>query len=88
MLCQHNGRWSTGELDRPLGRGINFQFMVERLDPILARLDRAQWPLFEEPSEAWYRIGAIEGGQRECLVQNSDGYLLRLAENMEQRSPS
>ena len=88
MLCQHNGRWRTGELEHPLGRGMNFQIMVDRLDPILAALDAAGWPLFEVPSEAWYRIGPVEGGQRECLVQDPDGYLVRLAENLGQRSPT
>lgn len=87
MICQHNGRWMTGTLERPLGRGVNFQIMVDHLDPILAALRAAFWPLFEEPMEAWYRIGEAECGQRECLVQDPDGYLVRLAESLGQRSP-
>jgi catechol 2,3-dioxygenase-like lactoylglutathione lyase family enzyme len=87
MLCQQNGRWLTGALDRPYGRGVNLQIMVDRLDPILAALDRAQWPLFEEPREAWYRTGPVEDGQREFLVQDPDGYLVRLAEHLGQRQP-
>ena len=87
MLCQLNGRWSTGVLDRPYGRGVNFQIMVDRLDPILAALETAHWPLFEEPREAWYRTGSIEAGQREFLVQDPDGYLVRLAENLGHRQP-
>ena len=77
----------TGALDHSYGRGVNFQIMVDRLDPILAALDAAHWPLFEVPREAWYRTGSVEGGQRECLVQDSDGYLVRLAENLGQRQP-
>jgi catechol 2,3-dioxygenase-like lactoylglutathione lyase family enzyme len=88
MLCQHNGRWSTGALEQPFGRGVNFQIMVDRLDPILTALGAARWPLFDGPSEAWYRIGPVEGGQRECLVQDPDGYLVRLAENLGQRLPA
>lgn len=88
MLCQVTERWDTGELRRPFGRGVNFQIMVERLDPILATLDAARWSLFEAPSEAWYRAGPMEAGQRECLVQDPDGYLVRLAENLGQRSPN
>lgn len=87
MLCEFNGRWMTGALDRPYGRGVNFQIMVDRLGPILAALDAAQWPLFEEPSEAWYRTGPVEDGQREFLVQDPDGYLVRLAESLGQRQP-
>lgn len=64
MLCQHNGRWITGELTQPLGRGVNFQIMVDCLDPILAALGAAGCPLSEAPSEAWYRIGSVVAGQR------------------------
>jgi catechol 2,3-dioxygenase-like lactoylglutathione lyase family enzyme len=87
MLCERNGRWETGALERPYGRGVNFQIMVPRLDPILAALAAARWPLFEAPREAWYRTGPVEGGQREFLVQDPDGYLVRLAENLGQRQP-
>lgn len=89
MLCQINGRWVTGPLEKPFGRGINFQIAVDRLDPILARLAEAGIRLFDEPSEAWYRVGDSESGVRECLVQDPDGYLVRLSENlgMRDRSP-
>ena len=87
MLCARNGRGETAELARPFGRGVNFQIKVERLRPILEALDAAEWPLFEAPSEAWYRTGDIEGGQREFLVQDPDGYLLRFAEDLGSRPP-
>ncbi len=82
MLCRINGHWDTGPLERPFGRGINFQIMVERLAPILEALERASWPLFEAPSETWYRAGDHLSGQREFLVQDPDGYLVRLAEDL------
>lgn len=87
MLCARNGRWETGALARPFGRGVNFQIMVERLEPILEALAAAEWALFEAPSVAWYRTGDIEGGQREFLVQDPDGYLLRFAEDLGSRPP-
>ena len=87
MLCQRNGRWDTGVLERPYGRGVNFQIMVDQLAPILTAIAAAAWPLFEEPNEAWYRTGPVERGQRECLVQDPDGYLVRLAEYLGQRPP-
>lgn len=88
MLCQRNGSWETAALDYPLGRGINLQTMIEPLDPVLAALEAAGWPLFEPPSEAWYRVGDAEHGQRECLVQDPDGYLIRLAEDLGIRAPA
>ncbi|MGH1588272.1 bleomycin resistance protein [Methylobacterium phyllosphaerae] len=87
MLCQRNGSWETAALEYPFGRGINLQTMIEPLDPVLTALEAAGWPLFEAPSEAWYRVGEEERGQRECLVQDPDGYLVRLAETLGIRAP-
>lgn len=86
MLCRINGRWETAELRRPFGRGMNFQMTIERLDPVLTAIDAAGWPIYEGPSEAWYRVGDAEEGQRECLVQDPDGYLIRLAESLGHRA--
>ena len=85
MLCLRNGNWDTGPLDRPFGRGINLQTTVRALAPILAALDAAGWPLFRPVQESWYRVGAEEGGQREFLVQDPDGTLLRFAEDIATR---
>ncbi len=88
MLCERNGNWEVGDLSPPFGRGINFQMNIERLTPILDALNDAKWPLFRQPHEAWYRTGDREGGQRQFLVQDPDGYLLRFAENIGMRSPT
>ena len=86
MLCELNGRWETAEMQRPFGRGINFQMVVDRIDPVLRALDEATWPLYEPPNEAWYRVGDLEVGQREFLVQDPDGYLIRLVERLGTRA--
>ncbi len=88
MLCERNGSWAVGELTPPFGRGVNFPMMVDALSPILDALARADWPLFRPSSDAWYRAGAMESGQREFLVQDPDGYLLRFAQDLGVRPPS
>jgi catechol 2,3-dioxygenase-like lactoylglutathione lyase family enzyme/GNAT superfamily N-acetyltransferase len=80
MLELSSGTWETGALAPPLGRGINFAINVNSLDPLLNALAAADWPLFRPPEDAWYRIGEQEIGQREFLVQDPDGYLLRFAQ--------
>jgi hypothetical protein len=72
--------WVTGALERPLGRGINFMIYVESLDPLLDALAAANWPLFRPSKESRHRMGEQEIGQREFLVQDPDGYLLRFAD--------
>jgi catechol 2,3-dioxygenase-like lactoylglutathione lyase family enzyme len=72
-------QWLTAGLSAPFGRGINFQLMVPDCEPALARLADAGWPLFGEPEDAWYRVGEADLGMRHFLVQDPDGYLVRMA---------
>jgi catechol 2,3-dioxygenase-like lactoylglutathione lyase family enzyme len=80
MLQLSHGTWETAPLARPLGRGINLMIYVERLDPLLDALAAANWPLFKSAEESRYRMGEQEIVQREFLVQDPDGYLLRFAQ--------
>ena len=71
--------WVTGPLERPLGRGVNFQIRLPALEPILAVLARAGWPLFMDPEQKWYRTDDVETGVHQFLVQDPDGYLVRFS---------
>lgn len=77
--------WVTGPLALPFGRGLNFQIDVPAAAPIVEALTAAGWPLFMDLEDAWYRAGTTEIGQRQFLVQDPDGYLLRLAEPLGER---
>lgn len=85
MLSQRSGKWETGPMDRPHGRGVMFQLYVDALDPVLAALEAAAWPIYSGPREVWRRTGTIESGQREVFVQDPDGYLVMVAQNIGQR---
>ncbi|MEQ4205477.1 VOC family protein [Actinopolymorpha sp. B9G3] len=69
--------WVTAPLDRPLGRGVNFQVYVPSIEPLVEALREADWPLFMEPEAKWYRTGQSEAGVVQFLVQDPDGYLIR-----------
>ncbi|NNA56558.1 MULTISPECIES: bleomycin resistance protein [Pseudomonas] len=91
MLEQHNSveqQWLSDELAAPFGRGINLQIEVICVDSVIDRLQNAQWPLFLPREIVWYRAGAKEVGQCQFLVQDPDGYLVRLVENLGERSAS
>lgn len=79
MLEEDNGRWLTGSLEYPRGRGVNFQMEVECLDHIEKSLQAASVELFREMKEHWRKVGDVEYGEREILVQDPDGYLLRFS---------
>nr|WP_042188645.1 VOC family protein [Kibdelosporangium sp. MJ126-NF4] len=80
--------WITAPLERPLGRGINFQITVTELDPILASLETANHALFMPPETKWYRVGDEETGVRQFLVTDPDGYLIRFQESLGRRRGS
>ena len=53
--------WTPAELERPLGRGVNFQISVESIDPLVRSLRDDGWALFMEPETKWYRTGENRG---------------------------
>ncbi|WP_445443335.1 bleomycin resistance protein [Clavibacter sp. km1a] len=77
--------WVTGPLERPYGRGINFQIAVEDADVVAEALAAGGVALFLEPETTWYRIGDVEAGVRQLLVQDPDGYLVRFQSSIGQR---
>ncbi|WP_439853724.1 bleomycin resistance protein [Pseudomonas yamanorum] len=88
MLEQYDsdaGQWLTASLEKPLGRGINLQIDVPAVAPVLQRLAGIGWPLFRDVEDAWYRAGEVEAGQRQFIVQDPDGYLVRLVQRLGER---
>ncbi|WP_114633520.1 bleomycin resistance protein [Agarivorans sp. QJM3NY_29] len=81
--------WITGELVTPLGRGVNFQIELSDLDPLVERLKKANVRFFRDLKETWYDIGEKLSGEREFLIQDLDGYLLRFTQHLgEKAKPS
>lgn len=82
MIEQETDFWATAPRDKPYGRGVNLQIEVAKLEPVLGRLKDAGIALFRPVEEAWYRAGVEYSGNRQFLVQDPDGYLLRIYENL------
>lgn len=88
VMLEELGRgrqWITGELEKPLGRGFNLQMQTNDWSEQLAKLRQKNWLLFMEPETKWYRVDDVEVGQQQFLVQDPDGYLLRLAQSLGER---
>ncbi|AXI61348.1 MULTISPECIES: bleomycin resistance protein [Pseudomonas] len=79
------GQWLTAELSKPFGRGINLQIDVETVAPLIEQLGVAQLQLYKACKDTWYRADDVEVGQREFIVQDPDGYLVRLVERLGER---
>ncbi|RAS77318.1 bleomycin resistance protein [Priestia endophytica] len=73
MIEQCNGHWQTGKLEYPYGRGINFQIEIENIEILLENLKKHNIPLFRDLMTNCYSGFT----QKEFIVQDLDGYLLR-----------
>ena len=78
--AQSEGAWLTGPLEVPFGRGINFQIVHPELDALHARLVAEGYPLFQPLRTETYLEGEVAHTQRQLLVQDPDGYLLRFTD--------
>ncbi|AKS45793.1 Catechol 2,3-dioxygenase [Octadecabacter temperatus] len=61
----------------PFGRGLNVQIQVEDIAPITNALAAAKVPLYLEVEDKWYRKDDCDVGNRQFVVADPDGYLLR-----------
>lgn len=82
QIDKKNNKWQTGNLEYPLGRGINFQIDVKNVEEIYNRLKKEDYKIFEEIEEHWYRKDDEMLGCKEFLVQDPNGYLLRFSEDI------
>jgi catechol 2,3-dioxygenase-like lactoylglutathione lyase family enzyme len=74
--------WSTGDLLPPFGRGINLQIEVGDIAALRAAILQAGHPLFLELEDRWYRRDDSFVGNRQFLLQDPDGYLLRFFQDL------
>src|SRR4030095_16445020 len=51
MLCRRSGRFETGAMRRPFGRGVMLQICLTGLDGVLAALAARGWPLYAPAHE-------------------------------------
>ncbi|WP_089944627.1 bleomycin resistance protein [Candidatus Entotheonella palauensis] len=74
--------WLAGPLDTPFGRGINLTILTEDVDSLYERVKSRGATLFLEMEEKWYRIKDVYKGNRQFIVQDPDGYLLRFFQDI------
>lgn len=85
---QTGGDWVSACLKQPFGRGVNFQIQVPSLDAVISRCNKNGIDLFLPEEERWYRRGTEEVGQKQCIVADPDGYLVRCIQSLGKRPTS
>jgi catechol 2,3-dioxygenase-like lactoylglutathione lyase family enzyme len=69
----------------PFGKGLNVQILISSIDPLLESLEAAEYSLFLPVEDRWYRVGDFETGNRQFMVADPDGYLLRFFQDLGER---
>ena len=77
-----NDKWDLAPLSYPFGNGINFQLEVNNLEEIYNNLKTENYKITFDIEENWYRQNNKLLGNKEFLVQDPDGYLLRFSEDL------
>lgn len=80
MLEQINDNWNVGKMEYPFGRGINFEMTISDVDAVYERIEKAGIKLFRKMEVKDYECGDEIVHQKQFLVQDPDGYLLRFVD--------
>jgi hypothetical protein len=81
MIQQQDTGWKTaGPLEKPYGRGVNFQITIKDLNSLIVRLTDNNYPIHRGIEETWRKAGDELVGEIEIHVLDPDGYFLRFSE--------
>lgn len=74
--------WRIEPIDYPRGRGLNLSIECPNANNLADKIIKAGFPLRKPIEDNWYRNNDIYHGERNFLVQDPDGYLLRFGEDL------
>ncbi len=77
MIEQVNDNWNTGVLEYPFGRGINISMSVGNVDLYYDKIVKSGVKIFRDMKISKYRVDNTIYEDKEFLIQDPDGYLLR-----------
>ena len=77
MIEQINNNWNTGVLEYPFGRGINISMSVENVEKLYEKVKSNKIKIFKKLEINKYKVDDNIYEDKEFLIQDLDGYLLR-----------
>jgi len=77
MIEQINDNWNTGILEYPFGRGINISMSISNVEELYNNIKNKNIKIFKELQLHTHRVDDKEYQDKEFLIQDPDGYLLR-----------
>lgn len=77
MIEEINDNWNTAILEYPFGRGINISMSVLDIEKMYNNLKDKNIEIFKELECHTYKVNEAIYNDKEFLIQDPDGYLLR-----------
>ena len=77
MIEEINDNWNVGEMKYPFGNVINISMTVSDIDSFYESIISKKIVLFRKIKTSKYRVDDIIYEDKEFLLQDPDGYLLR-----------
>lgn len=77
MLEENNGNWNVGKLEYPYGNGINISMSIKDIENKYNELKNMNIKFFVDMETHEYKVDNKIFKDREFLLQDPDGYLLR-----------
>lgn len=77
MIEEQNDNWNTEKLEYPYGRGINISMTVSDVEKMYNELKEKNVKMFLDLEMHEYRVDNKISTDKEFLIQDPDGYLLR-----------
>lgn len=77
MIEEINNNWNVGEMKYPFGNGINISMTVSDIYSFYESIISKKIVLFRKIKTSKYRVDDIIYEDKEFLLQDPDGYLLR-----------
>ena len=77
MIEEINNHWNVGKLEYPFGNGINISMQIKDVEKLYQDLKDKKIVFFKELEIHHYRVDNKVYNDKEFLIQDPDGYLLR-----------
>ena len=82
---EQDGTWETGPIEKPLGRGLNFQIIVGDVQALYEKiLASGHEPFVAIYTKEYWRRDQMDT-RTEFAIQDPDGYLLRFTQIVSDR---
>lgn len=77
-----NRIWIAATLEAPFGRGMNLEIRTDKIDELYNCVQKTGAPIFLPIEEKRYRVNDALLVNRQFIVLDPDGYMLRFSQNI------